>query len=157
MEIRDYIKTVDVPINSTEYSIAVKKGNIELLKRINRGLKEIKENGTYEIIYRKWFGYDINYSRWYVKKVFTYHLDCYYCIHSFIVNIFYIELSEKGTLFLDEIGDMDINLQTKLLRVLQDKEIRPVGSSSLINVDFRFIAATNKNLIQEIEKKILLS
>ncbi|AVP53910.1 sigma-54-dependent Fis family transcriptional regulator [Clostridium tetani] len=63
-----------------------------------------------------------------------------------------IELSQKGTLFLDEIGDMDINLQTKLLRVLQDKEIRPIGSSSSINVDFRFIAATNKNLIEEIEK-----
>ena len=63
-----------------------------------------------------------------------------------------IELSNNGTLFLDEIGDMDINLQTKLLRVLQDKEIRPVGANSSINVDFRFIAATNKNLTEEIEK-----
>lgn len=64
-----------------------------------------------------------------------------------------IELSQNGTLFLDEIGDMDINLQTKLLRVLQDKEIRPLGCSTSISVDFRFIAATNKNLIEEIEKK----
>ena len=63
-----------------------------------------------------------------------------------------IELSQNGTLFLDEIGELDINLQTKLLRVLQDKEIRPVGSNSSIKVDFRFIAATNKNLIEEIQE-----
>lgn len=74
LEIRDNIKIVDVPINSTEYSIAVKKGNVELLDRINRGLEEIKENGTYETIYRKWFGYDMTYPRWYVRKVFTFTL-----------------------------------------------------------------------------------
>lgn len=61
-----------------------------------------------------------------------------------------IELSNEGTLFLDEIGDMDINLQTKLLRVLQDKEVRPVGSARGIKVDVRFIAATNKDLKEEI-------
>lgn len=63
-----------------------------------------------------------------------------------------IELSNEGTLFLDEIGDMDINLQTKLLRVIQDREIRPVGSNKIIKVDVRFISATNKNLKEEIKK-----
>lgn len=63
-----------------------------------------------------------------------------------------IELSSEGTLFLDEIGDMDINLQTKLLRVIQDKEIRPVGSNKIIKVDVRFISATNKDLKEEVKR-----
>ncbi|WP_097027562.1 sigma-54-dependent transcriptional regulator [Clostridium peptidivorans] len=63
-----------------------------------------------------------------------------------------IELSNEGTLFLDEIGDMDINLQTKLLRVIQDREIRPVGSNKIIKVDVRFISATNKNLKEEVKR-----
>lgn len=63
-----------------------------------------------------------------------------------------IELSDEGTLFLDEIGDMDINLQTKLLRVIQDREIRPVGSNKIIKADVRFISATNKNLKEEVKK-----
>lgn len=62
-----------------------------------------------------------------------------------------IELSNEGTLFLDEIGDMDISLQTKVLRVLQDKEVRPVGSARGIKTDVRFIAATNKDLKEEIK------
>ncbi|MBP1865619.1 DNA-binding NtrC family response regulator [Clostridium tetanomorphum] len=62
-----------------------------------------------------------------------------------------IELSHGGTLFLDEIGDMDINLQTKLLRVIQDKEIRPIGSTKSISVDVRFVSATNKDLKEEIK------
>jgi len=62
-----------------------------------------------------------------------------------------IEMSQGGTLFLDEIGDMDIGLQTKLLRVIQDKEVRPVGSIKGTKVDVRFIAATNKDLKEEIK------
>lgn len=63
-----------------------------------------------------------------------------------------IELSNEGTLFLDEIGDMDINLQTKLLRVIQDREIRPVGCNKIIKVDVRFISATNRNLKEEVKR-----
>ncbi|WP_315122230.1 sigma-54 dependent transcriptional regulator [uncultured Clostridium sp.] len=62
-----------------------------------------------------------------------------------------IELSHEGTLFLDEIGDMDINLQTKLLRVVQDKEIRPIGSAKSISVDVRFVSATNKDVKEEVK------
>lgn len=63
-----------------------------------------------------------------------------------------IEVSNEGTLFLDEIGDMDISLQTKLLRVIQDREIKPVGSNKVIKVDVRFISATNKNLKEEVKR-----
>jgi sigma-54-dependent transcriptional regulator len=57
-----------------------------------------------------------------------------------------IELAHGGTLFLDEIGDMPIGLQTKLLRVLQEGEVRPLGGSKCHKVDVRIIAATNCDL-----------
>lgn len=62
------------------------------------------------------------------------------------------ELAHKGTIFLDEIGEMDIQLQAKLLRVIQEKTITPLGSEKSIPVDFRLIAATNKNLAEEVKK-----
>src|SRR3569623_1731359 len=58
------------------------------------------------------------------------------------------QTADKGTLFLDEIGDMPLALQAKLLRVLQDKEVRPVGSTDTIKVDVRVISATHRNLEQ---------
>lgn len=61
------------------------------------------------------------------------------------------ETAHGGTLFLDEIGDMSPSLQGKLLRVLQDQEIRPVGGNHSIKVDVRLIAATNRNLRADIE------
>jgi len=59
-----------------------------------------------------------------------------------------IELAHQGTLFLDEIGDMSLSAQAKVLRVLQEGEIQRVGSSQVIKVDTRIIAATHKNLEQ---------
>ncbi|WP_052404803.1 sigma-54-dependent Fis family transcriptional regulator [Bacillus rubiinfantis] len=56
------------------------------------------------------------------------------------------ELAQNGTIFLDEIGDMSINLQTKILRVLQEKEFRPIGSSKTIHLNTKIIAATNQNI-----------
>ncbi|WP_218970559.1 sigma 54-interacting transcriptional regulator [Alkalihalobacterium alkalinitrilicum] len=56
------------------------------------------------------------------------------------------ELAQNGTLFLDEIGDMPLNLQTKLLRVLQEKELEPIGSNQTIQLNTRIIAATNQDL-----------
>jgi len=62
------------------------------------------------------------------------------------------EEADGGSLFLDEIGEMEQNLQTKLLRVLQEKEIVRVGSNKPIKTDCRIIVATNKNLREEVKK-----
>jgi DNA-binding NtrC family response regulator len=62
------------------------------------------------------------------------------------------EVAEGGTLFLDEIGDMDVSIQSKLLRVLQDKKIRPVGSNEDKEIDVRIIAATHVDLKKAISE-----
>jgi two-component system, NtrC family, response regulator GlrR len=62
------------------------------------------------------------------------------------------QTADGGTLFLDEIGDMSLTLQAKLLRVLQEKEVRPVGSNEMIPVDVRVISATHRDLDQAVEK-----
>jgi len=64
-----------------------------------------------------------------------------------------VELAHKGTLFLDEIGDLSLDVQARLLRVLQTKEFERVGGNETIRSDFRLIAATNKDLEQEIKAK----
>jgi transcriptional regulator with PAS, ATPase and Fis domain len=61
------------------------------------------------------------------------------------------EAARGGTLFLDEIGDLSYNLQAKLLRALENSEIRPVGSDKIIKTDVRVIAATHQNLIGKIQ------
>ncbi|WP_300673318.1 sigma-54 dependent transcriptional regulator [Desulfoluna sp.] len=62
------------------------------------------------------------------------------------------QAADGGTLFLDEIGEISPTIQSKLLRVIQEKEIKPLGGTTSIPVDVRIIAATNKNLAQAIEK-----
>src|SRR3989442_8255719 len=62
------------------------------------------------------------------------------------------ELADGATLFLDEVGDMSPNLQSKVLRVLEEQRFEPVGSATAITVDVRVIAATNKRLDSEIEQ-----
>jgi DNA-binding NtrC family response regulator len=62
------------------------------------------------------------------------------------------QLAHTGTIFLDEIGDMSLAAQAKVLRVLEENKISPVGSNKLVSIDVRVIAATNKNLQEEIKK-----
>lgn len=64
------------------------------------------------------------------------------------------EMAHGGTLFLDEIGELSKNVQTRLLRVLQEKEIMRVGGNKIIPIDVRIISATNQNLKQQVEKGV---
>ncbi|MBS1243096.1 MAG: two component, sigma54 specific, transcriptional regulator, Fis family [Nitrospirae bacterium] len=63
------------------------------------------------------------------------------------------ELADKGTVFLDEIGDMDLALQAKILRVIQEQVIERVGGDKPIKIDVRIVAATNKNIEQAVQAK----
>jgi len=60
--------------------------------------------------------------------------------------------ANKGTVFLDEVGEIPVDQQVNLLRVIQEREVKPIGSNQMISFDTRIIAATNKNLEEEIEK-----
>ena len=62
------------------------------------------------------------------------------------------ETANKGTIFLDEIGEMTLGTQTKLLRILQEREFERIGSNTPIKIDIRVVTATNRNLIAEVEK-----
>lgn len=62
------------------------------------------------------------------------------------------EEAQKGTIFLDEIGEMDLNMQAKLLRVLQEKEVTRIGGSKTVKLDVRVIVATHRNLAEQVQK-----
>jgi transcriptional regulator with PAS, ATPase and Fis domain len=62
------------------------------------------------------------------------------------------EEANQGTIFLDEIGEMDLNMQSKLLRVLQERELSRLGSNKTIPIDIRLIVATHRNLLKEVEE-----
>lgn len=65
----------------------------------------------------------------------------------------YFELAHKGTLFLDEIGEMDLGLQARILRALQEKEVSRVGADHVISIDVRIISASNKRLLDLVRQK----
>lgn len=62
------------------------------------------------------------------------------------------EEANKGTIFLDEIAELDLNLQSKLLRVLQEREVERIGGNEIVKLDIKLLVATHKNLLDEVEK-----
>lgn len=68
-----------------------------------------------------------------------------------------LELADKGTIFLDEIGDMSLKLQAKILRVLQERQVRRIGGNKTIPLDVRIVAATNKDLLKLIDENLFRS
>lgn len=73
-------------------------------------------------------------------------------VHAYYSKLGKFELANRGTLFLDEIGDMSLSTQSKILRILQEQSFERLGDHNSISVDVRVIAATNKNLNEEIKK-----
>jgi two-component system, NtrC family, response regulator PilR len=66
-------------------------------------------------------------------------------------KIGYLQAAQKGTLFLDEVGDLPLTMQVKLLRVIQEKKVRPVGDTKEESIDIRVISATHRSLSQQVE------
>jgi DNA-binding NtrC family response regulator len=64
-----------------------------------------------------------------------------------------IEVADRGTLFLDEIGELPVTLQSKLLRALQERQIRRVGATKFLNVDIRLVSATNRDLEAQVRRR----
>jgi DNA-binding NtrC family response regulator len=85
------------------------------------------------------------------NELFGHDKDAYTGANSVFKGVF--ERAHKGTLFLDEIGDMPVSIQVKILRALQNREIRRLGGKETIHIDVRFIAATNKDLQELVNEK----
>lgn len=84
------------------------------------------------------------------SELFGYKKGAFTGAHKSEIGI--IRRADKGTLILDEIGELDLNLQAKLLRVLQDKEVRHIGDTMHHKVDVRIICITNRNLKEEVKE-----
>lgn len=97
LSINNKLKIVGGPLNSTSYSIAVRKGDKATLELLNKGIKEIKENGTYDMIYRKWFGQSFKYSNWYVRNTLKYSLIamCIFLVILFSLYMWNDKLKEE--------------------------------------------------------------
>ncbi|MDY0235941.1 MAG: sigma-54 dependent transcriptional regulator [Gudongella sp.] len=148
-------------------------GNSILIKKINQVIDKVKdtnatilitgESGTgKELIAQKIHGTSNRSKQPYVaincaaipgelleSELFGYKKGSFTGAHKDELGV--IKKADKGTLILDEIGEMDLRLQSKLLRFLQDKEVRPVGGAQSCKVDVRIICITNRNLKKEVE------
>ncbi|WP_315122229.1 transporter substrate-binding domain-containing protein [uncultured Clostridium sp.] len=135
LKVRNKIKPVDMPLNYTDYSMVVKKGDSKVLKLLNKGLREIQNNGTYEMIYRKWFGNTNNYTKWYVKSIMKIILIGS-TIFIIIILLFYLwndmlkDEVKKHTYKLEEVNK---NLKKKNEHIKEEKDFREWILNSILN------------------------
>lgn len=140
---RNKIKIVDTPLNPTDYAIAVRKGDRKTLNLINKALKEIKDNGTYEITFRKWFGYDISYPKWYVQNISKVAL-LIIVIFSIALLVFYgwnDLLKEEVQKQTHKIKEANIALLKKNQQINEEKEFR----EQILNKMFNGIITINRD------------
>jgi two-component system response regulator HydG/two-component system response regulator AtoC len=84
------------------------------------------------------------------SELFGYEKGAFTCAYENKIGL--LEMADKGTVFFDEIGDLDVGLQKKLLRFLQEKEFYRLGGKNKVKVDVRVLAATNRNIEDAVEK-----
>lgn len=135
LKVRNRIKPVDMPLNYTAYSMVVKKGNSKVLGLLNKGLKEIQKNGTYEMVYRKWFGNTNDYPKWYIKNIIKVLLIGS-TIFIIIILLFYLwndmlkDEVKKHTCKLEEANE---NLKEKNEHIKEEKDFREWILNSIFN------------------------
>lgn len=131
MGIRDYIKIVGESLNVSKYSMAVKEGDTKFLNIINKGINEIKRNGTYDNIYRKWFGRTVNYPTWLFRRL------------AFIATVIILVFAVVTLIFLhwNSVLKTEVNKRTEQIKL--ERDLR----ENLLNRIFAGIVTINKDNI----------
>ncbi|MGH4117229.1 transporter substrate-binding domain-containing protein [Clostridium sp.] len=140
--IKNKIKIVGKILNPTKYSIAVKYGDVETLNVVNSGLKEIKKNGTYDKIYRKWFGQPVNVPSWYIQRI-IFSSGIVIIILAIIMLLFYkwnSRLKKEVDKQTREINDSNNVLVKKNIQIKLEKDFR----DKILNNVFSGIVTINK-------------
>lgn len=139
---REKIKIVGETLNPAKYAVAVKKGDDEILEIINRGLKEIKKNGTYDKIYRKWFGQSIQLPSWYVRRVLLgiVVVLCIFMIGMFIFYRWNHLLKKEVKKQTHALNAANENLIKKNVQIKQERDFR----EQILNQIFSGIVTVNR-------------
>ncbi|MGV8981633.1 transporter substrate-binding domain-containing protein [Clostridium sp.] len=142
LNIKNKIKIVGKVLNPTKYSVAVKYGDKETLHIVNSGLNEIKKNGTYDKIYRKWFGQPVNLTNWYIKQIIFFSVMVILML-AIIMLLFYkwnTRLKKEVNKQTREINDTNIILKKKNTQIKLERDFR----EQVLNNIFSGIVTINK-------------
>lgn len=150
-DIKNKIKIVGKILNPTKYSMAVKFGDADTLRIVNSGLKQIKKNGTYDKIYRKWFGQPVNLPRWYIQQI-IFSSTIVILILAIIMFLFYKWNSRLKTEVNKQTREINAsnnilvkkNMQIKLERDFRDQILNNVFSGIVTINKQGEITFTNK-------------
>ncbi|MGH4140063.1 transporter substrate-binding domain-containing protein [Clostridium sp.] len=142
LQIKNKIKIVGNILNPSKYSVAVKYGDLETLRIVNSGLKEIKKNGTYDKIYRKWFGQPVNLPSWYIQQIVFFSVMLI-LILALIMLLFYKwnnRLKKEVNKQTREINDSNDVLTKKNIQIKLERDFR----DQILNNVFSGIVTINK-------------